>query len=319
MRRHDSQSFGDGFASSASVTGVAAASGSRGAGQRGSSTPGVSGPPGLNWRSRCCSASPSRASEGGACAVAVPATANPANASAASRLIMSSPVVGPVSSAGTVLCVERNRGSVRGRARGFGSNCYEAGAEWTTNRRIGGLYSGSVSTLRRCESDVRCRCAEMRSNRRADSGAPRGRAAGRRCRSRRRARSGSRRAAERLPFERHLDVHVAADLERRKHAAFERERDALRAHVADVAAASCPRGSATPRCRCRAARRRERWRVVPARASRPESWRRARVATSAWLANRAAVARVSPRRRSAEALSRSDRVRGRRRDGLWCV
>ena len=91
VRRHASQSFGDGFASNASVTGVAAASGSRGAGQGGRSTPGVSGPPGLNWRKRCCSASPSRPSGAGAWAVASVTTAKPASTNAAHRLIIVPP------------------------------------------------------------------------------------------------------------------------------------------------------------------------------------------------------------------------------------
>jgi len=34
---------------------------------------------------------------------------------------------------------------VRGPARGFGSNCYEAGTEWTTNRRIGGPPTPAAS------------------------------------------------------------------------------------------------------------------------------------------------------------------------------
>ncbi len=67
VRRQLNQSFGDGLASISSVTMVTAFSALGPSGQRGSSTPVVSGPPGLCARRRCCSVS-SGAGGRGACA-----------------------------------------------------------------------------------------------------------------------------------------------------------------------------------------------------------------------------------------------------------
>ena len=79
MRRQLSQSFGDGFASNASVTAATAVARFAVAGHAGSSTPGVSGPPGLCARRRCCSVNTGAMADG-PCASAVDIASSVASA-----------------------------------------------------------------------------------------------------------------------------------------------------------------------------------------------------------------------------------------------